>query len=127
MAPVTSALILLILFSAGTLADNHDKPPSEKPGECPPGPLAKCKDPLIGECKSDRGCGGNLKCCRDKCTLKCMKPFTVANIPGKCPVFMSLLPCKTPYTEIKCSGDHHCLGNQKCCDYMCQWQCMTPK
>ncbi|XP_040282859.1 antileukoproteinase-like [Bufo bufo] len=126
MAPVTSALILLILFSAGSLADNHDKPPSEKPGKCPPGdPLVLCVDPFPdGECKSDRGCDGNQKCCRDMCTPTCMKPFTEK--PGKCPPQDPSVRCTFPSLNKACYSDSDCGGNLKCCNNPCNPTCMKP-
>ncbi|XP_040282857.1 perlwapin-like isoform X2 [Bufo bufo] len=101
------------------------KPFTEKPGKCPPGPLAKCVVPLpIGNCKSDRDCGGNQKCCRDMCTPTCMKPFTEK--PGKCPPPNPLVKCTFPPPYKACYSDSDCGGNQKCCNNPCNPTCTKP-
>ncbi|XP_040282870.1 auswaprin-a-like [Bufo bufo] len=125
MAPVTGALIVLILCCAGALADIIDKPPppSEKPGRCPPSPYRPCIPHTPYQCASDTECEGNLKCCRQGCNKSCRVP--IIEKPGTCPppwFVCSPLSSDRPLGD--CEVDSDCTGNKKCCNIKCTRQCI---
>ncbi|KAK7878628.1 hypothetical protein WMY93_030464 [Mugilogobius chulae] len=111
--------------------------PVEKPGTCP-------KTNMYGhrhyrhvwhcqnKCFQDFQCPGIQKCCRVGCQQICVDPeIVLPPKPGSCP---------NPHHHhhhhhhhrrhhgcfTKCSSDHDCMGDHKCCPSRCGQTCMKP-
>ncbi|XP_040203999.1 keratin-associated protein 10-7-like isoform X3 [Rana temporaria] len=137
MSPETGSLLLLLLFCAGATAVNlttahpsADKEASgtpilrEKPGKCP----ANVDFPVDGstlkkECKRDRDCKLELKCCFSGGTQRCLLPLDAKE--NSCPYFNKSQCVRIKPAPQECHRDDQCQGTERCCFYQCRLQC-TP-
>ncbi|KAM8953338.1 uncharacterized protein RCH25_044181 [Pelodytes ibericus] len=91
---------------------------------CPPFDPSMClvNKAEMNQCKSDRECPSNSKCCCSKCGWKCVSPVQVKS--GRCPATSG--KCQHPKGQPECQQDRDCPKKQKCCD-MCGKKCWDPE
>ncbi|XP_040282880.1 antileukoproteinase-like [Bufo bufo] len=101
--------------------------PRVKPGKCPSiSFLGDCLAVLPPpQCSADNDCPGDRKCCKDSCgAVNCIKPIAKEK-PGRCP--RDIPPaCGFPPAPPDCYSDEWCLGEKKCCYYICKRRCLKP-
>ncbi|XP_075451355.1 antileukoproteinase-like isoform X2 [Ascaphus truei] len=96
----------------------------DKPGTCPPEVvLPECAwSKFAPQCANDSTCGGELKCCHSRCTLRCVQPIKEKS--GICP--RTLAKCAYPPPPPMCKNDIECTGEKKCCTPFCRQECTDP-
>ncbi|CAN9515565.1 unnamed protein product [Ophioblennius macclurei] len=97
-----------------------------KPGGCPK-PMwynkkRVCALNVKPECLHDYQCPSNMKCCKDHCGPKCMKPLGVK--PGICPKLGWFTELKPLHKGRQCYNDCDCPRHQKCCRRGCDYICV---